>query len=299
MIVKRNKLTSSAARYNIGKILTLFYLIFGLEVAYGQDRVAVMSYNVRYDEALFRSEEPKENDWINRKATQAALMTFHAPDVIGMQEPHIHQVHYFEQNLPGYAWIGVGREDGAKGDEYNPIFYNKKKLELIDWGTFWLSSTPEKPSKSWDAGYTRICTWAEFRLKGKKTAFYVFNTHFDSKGELARRKSAQLVNKMIKEMVGSGQVFLLGDFNFNPDSKAYSVITAEGLKDSRLISQNAAYGPEGTFNGFNFGKTPRHRIDFVFVSDNTRVIRYGVLNDSYDQKFPSDHLPVVVEAEIN
>ncbi|WP_215222738.1 endonuclease/exonuclease/phosphatase family protein [Echinicola shivajiensis] len=280
-------------------LLTGLLILMGIGMVRGQEIFSLMSYNVRYDEALFNVGEPKENDWANRKAIQAALISFHEPDIVGLQEPHLHQVKYFEQMLPGYGWLGVGREDGKEEGEYNPIFYNKRKLELIDSGTFWLSDSPEKPSKSWDAGYTRICTWGQFELKETGKPIYIFNTHFDSKGKIAREKSAELINNKIEEIAGKEAVMVMGDFNFSSESSAYKQMTSYGLMDSKRISKARAYGPEGTFNGFRFGQTPQNRIDFVFVNQKVEVCKYGVLTDKYDQKFPSDHLPVMVKVNLD
>ncbi|WP_460545385.1 endonuclease/exonuclease/phosphatase family protein, partial [Echinicola sediminis] len=224
-------------------ILTGLLLLMSIGMVRGQEWFSLMSFNVGYDEALFNNGEPKENDWANRKAVQAALINFHGPDVIGMQEPHLHQVKYFEQMLPGYDWLGVGREDGKEEGEYNPIFYNERKLELMDSGTFWLSEIPEKASKSWDAGYTRVCTWAKFSFKETGKTIYIFNTHFDSKGKVAREKSAELINRKIKEIAANTPVMVMGDFNFLPKSTAYKKMISKGLKDSRLISKFPPYGP--------------------------------------------------------
>ena len=89
-----------------------------------------MTFNIRYDEALFNKGEPRPTDWANRKILQVKLINKHQPDVIGMQEPHLHQVKYLEEQLPAYSWFGVGRADG------------KDKLTLVESGIFGLSETP-------------------------------------------------------------------------------------------------------------------------------------------------------------
>lgn len=270
------------------------FLWLGMQAAWGQESLSVMSYNVRYDEALFSQASPKETDWAKRKEAQVALIGFHAPDVVGMQEPHLHQVRFFAEKLPGYDWIGVGREDGREEGEYNPIFYRKDRLQLLASGTFWLSETPNQPSRSWDAGYTRICTWAKFEAKADSTVFLVFNTHFDSKGQEARLESAQLINRKIAEMAGAMPVIVMGDLNFTPENPAYTAMGADGLGDSRSLSLSPPYGPEGTFNGFRFGEIPQNRIDYLFVN-GVKVLKHGALTDNLGPNYPSDHLPVLVE----
>ena len=258
-----------------------------------------MSFNVRYDELFYDTENTALDNWPNRNEFQVSLLNFHQPDVIGMQEPLEHQVQYFAEHLSNYKWIGVGREDGENGGEYNPIFYNANKFEELSSGTFWLSESPDKVSKSWDAGFTRICTWALFQIKDTRAKFYVFNTHFDSKGEIARLESAKLINRKLENLDEKIPVFLTGDFNFTPDSKAYRDIISGQLSDSKKVSASPPYGPEGTFNGFQVDQTPLHRIDYIFVNQKINGLGYGVLTDSKDQRYPSDHLPVIVFAEFS
>ncbi|MCK0158273.1 hypothetical protein MWU65_13845 [Cellulophaga sp. F20128] len=121
-----------------------------------------MSFNVRYDEVYYDAENTALNNWSNRQRLQVSLLNFHQPDIIGMQEPLVNQVKYFVEHLFNYKWIGVGREDGRTEGEYNPKFYKANKLEVLSSGIFWLSESPDKVSKSWVAGYSRICTWALF-----------------------------------------------------------------------------------------------------------------------------------------
>lgn len=257
-----------------------------------------MTFNIRYDEALFNKGEPRPTDWANRKILQVELINTHQPDVIGMQEPHLHQVKYLDEQLPAYSWIGVGRADGKEKDEFNPIFYRNDKLTLEDSGTFWLSETPDKVSRSWDAGYDRICTWILLECKKDKKQFYVFNSHFDSKGKDARVNSAKLVNEKIKARAADKPVYVTGDFNFQPKSEPYKALISQSLSDSKIIFENEPSGSEGTFNSFRYGATHKRRIDFIFVNDKVEVKEYKVINYSKDGIYPSDHFPVLIESNI-
>lgn len=126
----------------------------------------------------------------------------------------------------------------------------------------------------------------------------VFNTHFDHIGMKARTESAKLILKKIEELNKENlPVILTGDFNLTPDKEPISVITTK-LRDSKSISKQAPYGPEGTFNSFKFDALMKDRIDYVFVNNQVEVLRYGVLTDSKDQRYPSDHLPVLVDIEL-
>lgn len=238
----------------------------------------------------------KENAWPNRKEMVKDLIRYHEFDIFGVQEALSGQMKDLEE-MTEYSHVGVGRDDGKDGGEYSAIFYNNKKYQVINSGNFWLSPTPEKPSKGWDAAYIRICTWA--CLKDKKTGkqFFMFNTHFDNEGVQARENAAKMILGKIDSLASKKTpVIITGDFNSNPSTSAYGTIVTK-FADSKLIAQTKPYGPDSTFNDFkyqNYTKVVTEgRIDFVFVNSSVEVLKYAVLTDSKDLRFPSDHFPVV------
>ncbi|HKI87617.1 MAG TPA: endonuclease/exonuclease/phosphatase family protein [Draconibacterium sp.] len=166
-------------------------------------------------------------------------------------------------------------------------------------GTFWLSETPEKPSKGWDAALNRIVTWGKFQSKVTGKQFIVFNTHFDHLGVEARKESAALIRKKIEEMTYDNALpaILTGDFNLTPDQEPILLIK-KYLSDAREISQEPPYGPAGTFNGFKWDAPLKERIDYIFVNDKVKVLKYAILTDSKDQRYPSDHLPVFAKIQL-
>lgn len=254
-----------------------------------------MTYNIRY-----ATVNDQENQWEKRKEYLTQQIDFYTPDVFGIQEGLHSQLAFINESLSSYAYIGVGRDDGKKIGEYCAIFFNTKKLEVIDEDTFWLSPTPEKVSKGWDAALERICTYAKFKDKVSGNIFFVFNTHFDHIGEVAREKSAELIVKKVNEInKDSLPVVIMGDFNLNEKSKAITYLSSV-FNDSRIASNAKPFGPHGTFTGFEFHEPVKDRIDYIFCSkDNISVKKYGVLTDSKDSKYPSDHFPVVVKISMN
>ena len=116
--------------------------------------INAMSFNIRYD-----NPGDKDNGWSNRKEMVAATIRFHKADIAGLQEALYHQVKDLEMLLPEYGWFGVGRDDGREAGEYSPVFYLKERFKILHQSTFWLSDTPEKPGKAWDAACPRIATW--------------------------------------------------------------------------------------------------------------------------------------------
>ena len=219
---------------------------------------------------------------------------FHEPDVMGVQEALPNQMTDMEKLLINYKYIGVGRDDGKNKGEYSAILYNSKAHEVSKNGTFWLSETPDKVGMGWDAVCNRVCTYGLFQNKKTPEQFWVFNTHFDHVGKVARLESVHLVLKMIKKLnTNNLPVILMGDFNLEPETENIAFIK-ENLSDSKETA-TLTFAPEGTWNGFNFERPVTRRIDYIFVSkESISVEKYGVLSDSWDAKYPSDHLPVYI-----
>ncbi len=271
------------------KSLLLFFVI--LPTILLSQQMNIITFNIRYN-----TSNDGLNSWPNRVEMVTGLLKFHDADIFGMQEALIGQIEDVQKNLPDYEWFGVGRDDGKKAGEFSPIFFRKSKFILLDHGTFWLSETPEKPSKGWDAALNRIVTWGKFQSKVTGKQFLIFNTHFDHIGVEARKNSAALIRKKIEEMTENKNlpVILTGDFNLTPDEEPIKLIK-KYMVDSREVSEQPPYGPVGTFTGFdlNADLTSR-RIDYVFTHGGVKVLKYAALTDFYDHRFPSDHLPVFV-----
>lgn len=247
----------------------------------------VATYNLRLN-----TPDDGDNAWPQREAAVKALVQYHGFDLMGTQEGLIAQVQALEQ-MPGWARVGVGRDDGRQGGEHAAIFFRTARFELLQHGDFWLSATPERPSISWDSRCChRIATWARLRDRQAGRSFFVFNVHFDHEGVVARRESARLLVRQVAQIAGTAPVIVLGDFNSTPDTEQIGTLAA-ALRDAARLSETPVYGPVGTFNGFKFDAPALDRIDYVFLSPGWRVLRLGVLTDSLRGRYPSDHFPVV------
>jgi len=273
-------------------VLTLLLLV-GINSMVSAQHVFA-SYNIRYD-----NENDIGNLWVDRLPKIIDLIRFHEIELIGTQEGLSHQIKQLSEGLD-YSYLGVGRDDGTEKGEFTAILYDDSKLKLLDQGTFWLSPTPEKPSKGWDAALNRICSWGKFEDKNGKT-FYVFNAHYDHIGQQAREESSKLVMEKVAEInQENAPAILMGDFNVNPENAAYLTITSNtDWQDSRVMSTIPSYGPAGTFTGFDWEKMPDAIIDHIFVKGNLQVKRHGILTDNYGKKYPSDHFPILVEVIFN
>lgn len=275
------------------KSLFSFMALLLLSTAVFSQKLVVASYNLRYN-----TPNDGENAWPNRKEMVKGLIRFHEWDIFGTQEVLKGQIDDLLE-MEEFAYLGKGRDDGKDAGEHSAIFYKKDRFEVLKSGNFWLSETPDVPGKGWDATCcNRICSWAEFKDKESKKSFYFFNVHFDHQGVEARRQSGILMVKKIREIAGNkATVFLTGDFNSTPDTEQIQLIS-KNLNDCHTITEQPPYGPEGTFNSFRFDAPMDNRIDYIFVSDNIEVLKYGVLTDALHQRYPSDHQPVMIKAMI-
>jgi endonuclease/exonuclease/phosphatase family metal-dependent hydrolase len=200
--------------------------------------------------------------------------------------------------MEAYTYFGKGRDDGEEAGEFSAIFYNKNSFELLQEHTFWLSETPETPSKGWDAAIKRVCTYGKFRAKNDTSVFWVFNTHFDHIGEQARKESIFLILKKIATINAEAlPVILMGDLNLEPKHESI-IYLADKMDDTFIAAGEHSFGPAGTFNGFKFDEPVNRRIDYVFTSKGDFIVRKNaILSDSKECRYPSDHLPVYAKLE--
>ncbi len=272
------------------KMLAIAMLVMVVPLAaFSQQEIKVMSYNIRLDLA-----SDGVNRWDLRKERVAGLMNYYGADFIGSQEVLHHQLTYLTQNLPGYTVIGSGRDDGKEAGEYSCIFYNKNNFTLVEQATFWLSPTPDVPSKGWDAALNRVCTYGLFKHNKTKQLLWVFNTHFDHIGIVARQESAKLIVQKIQALnTKNYPVILTGDFNLKPEEVPVQYISSK-MQNSRLASK-LVYGNADTWNGFKFMEQPKGTIDYIFINHHKKwsVSRFATLTDSYDLTYPSDHFPIM------
>jgi endonuclease/exonuclease/phosphatase family metal-dependent hydrolase len=254
--------------------------------------LVVASYNLRY-----HTENDGVNAWPNRKEMVKNLVRYHEFDLFGTQEVLRSQLDDLAE-LKEFAFVGKGRDDGREAGEHSAIFYRKDRFRLLQSGDFWLSQTPDRPSLGWDATCcNRICSWARFKDLQTGREFYLFSAHFDHQGVEARRQSGKLMVEKIKQIAGTMPVVFVGDLNSTPDTEQVQTLQTF-LQDAFRVSAAPPYGPAGTFNGFKADAPLENRIDYVFVSKGIRVLKYGVLTDQLQQRYPSDHLPVVAKIVI-
>ncbi|MFV0606505.1 MAG: endonuclease/exonuclease/phosphatase family protein [Niabella sp.] len=299
------------------KLLIIIWVVIGFMELVNAQKLRVATYNVRFENI---GDVKKGNGWEQRCPIISQLIRFHDFDIFGAQEVRYKQLNDLLERLDGYSFVGVGRTDGKTGGEYSPIFYKPQLFELLDSGTFWLSTTPHVPSIGWDAALPRICSWGKFKIKGTAKVFWFFNLHMDHIGEQARLESTKLIISKINTMCVNEPVILTGDFNLNQNSEGYKLIgNLTKLHDSFAVSE-LCYALNGTTNAFNPNRKTDTRIDHIFLSNDFVTYRYGILTDTYrtaindstqnikpdslykyapigqyEIRLPSDHYPVLVE----
>ncbi len=255
-------------------------------------KITIGTFNIRYD-------NPRDtgNLWVDRAPIVSNLIRFHEFDVLGIQEGLKNQLDDIATALPEYARYGKGRDNGKDAGEHSAIFYKKDRFTLLKSGDFWLSETPDKPGKGWDATCcNRICSWVYLEDKVTKKRFYTFNVHFDHQGVVARRESSKLILAKIQEIAGQAPVLLTGDLNGGRDSEWYQTLATSGLLTDVFTKVKFPYANNSSMNGF---RTPRGRtvIDHIFMTKQFMPSRWGILTDSYFGKFPSDHFPVLANID--
>jgi len=266
--------------------------------------VRVMSFNIRNGRA-----NDGENRWDMRKELVCDVIRECSPDVLGIQEAYRFQLDEFNMRLPEYAEVGVGR-DGASRGEHSSVLFLKKRFDIDESGTFWLSDTPAKPSAHWGNRYRRICTWARLVEKAGEgpgdAALYIFNTHLDHRSQPSREKGVRLIAERIATRAHPDPVVVTGDMNAGERNPAVRFLLEEKGEagetgPARLVDSYRVLHPEekavGTFHWFT-GLAPGGKIDYVLVPPDAEVLDAQIVRASREGRFPSDHFPVTARVRL-
>jgi endonuclease/exonuclease/phosphatase family metal-dependent hydrolase len=256
------------------------------------DPIKIISYNIRNN-----NPNDGKDIWENRRETITDFIEKEAPDFLGLQEVNYPQIQYLNSNLINYNFIGVGRDDGKTRGEFSPIYFNESKYNLLLSNTFWLSKTPNDISVGWDAAMERICTYGLFEQKNDGSKVWVFNTHFDHIGNVAREKSVDLILSKIKDLTkDKDQIIITGDFNLSDDSVPIKKLQNFYNDVNIKMDNNSKF--YGTFNNFKIDNNYNNRIDYIFYK-NFELIKSSHLHVTTDQgRWASDHHPVIAILKI-
>ena len=257
--------------------------------------------NVRWATFNMRLDTPADslNNWKYRKERVAQYIQDMKLDVVGTQEVLQNQFNDLSSLLPDFKGVGVARDDGKETGEYSAVFYRKSVFDALDSGTFWLAENPDSVGMmGWDAACVRVATWAKLQHKATGKIVMAVNTHFDHVGKVARRESALLIIRKIKEIVGDRPAVLTGDFNVTDQSEAYNTIVSNEfvLLDAHKVAEKVG-GVSYTFHDFDRREMEkRSKIDFVFVTPQIKVLQSEVTQE-VKEALLSDHNPQWTELE--
>ena len=238
--------------------------------------LSVLTWNVQggYDLGQFN------NGWPARKEPFRAIFSGspHA-DVICLQEVTKDQIPFFDDLLAGHASAGTGRDAVTSADEYCPVYFDRRKFELVESGTFWLSDTPDRPSNTWGARYPRICTWAVLKMLGRERDVRVLNTHL-ALSDQPRRKATALILERLSDV--AGPVILAGDFNCGPGNPVWKALARSGYR-------SADRGGNNTYHLRGIGVAC---LDALFLTGDLSVTEGAIIREKGGRVYPSDHFGV-------
>ena len=254
----------------------------------------VMSYNIRCG-SCEKADDP--NHWSRRKSLVAQTIRSAQADLVGLQEAELFQIRDLIALLPQYDWMGVGRDDGSEKGEMNAVLVRRAVLTISSSKTFWLSETPERVSRGWDAALNRTLSLLKLRGRSDGREFIFANTHFDHVGHVARRESARLIDATLQREAGSLPVILTGDLNDRPGSVAHRLLT-QVLVDAAVASLTPLTGGDLTFNGFGSDLQAGNKIDYVLVDGLTQVLSHHILSEQFEGPYASDHYALLAEVRL-
>ena len=265
-------------------------VIVDIEEKSENDDLRIMSFNIRCTNVGLKS-------WVQRIDIVAETINKAMPDSVGLQEATPGWMLALEDKLELYAYVGVGRDDGEKKGEYSLIFYLKDKYTLVESGWFWLSETPEVPSKGWDASLNRICTWAVLRDNQTAGSYMHINSHFDHLGVSARRHSVEMILDFASRYPDLPVVFT-ADMNIREGAEPYNILENSGiLKDAKFLAPDTMdyLTFHDTKPSLNEGKV----IDFIFVNELLDPSVYRVVTAGINGEYVSDHFPLYCDMSFN
>ena len=279
---------------NRGKIDLSEYIS---DIEFGTDYVStvpsdgfkLMSFNVRYQNS---SDNSSGNGWAKRREGVYEMLKTERPLLMGVQECLAEQRHDIVVNVPVYDAIGVGRDDGNEKGERMAIFYLKDSVTIVNWGTFWLSDSPDRVSRGWDAACNRTCTWARVRIKRLGKEIMYFNTHLDHKGTVARSESVKLIVRKMGELNPDGlPCVLTADFNSTEDDSIFAPLHLMMKSARKTAPVSDSYA---TYNAFsNSVRGSSSIIDHIFYSVGLNAKEYKTVRDGWKNiDYISDHYPI-------
>ncbi|MGJ8720429.1 MAG: endonuclease/exonuclease/phosphatase family protein [Salinibacterium amurskyense] len=250
----------------------------------------VMSYNIRRRLPKLLPRNP--DLWRHRQPLMKRLLAAEQPAVVGVQEALFTQKEFVLRALgEHYRSLGHGREKNT-GGEGCPIFYDSRRLEMVEWRQSALSDTPTVAgSVSWGNRTPRVVVQAIFRDLATGIHFQAVNTHLDHRSRTSRLRSAEALRNIVQ--AAPYPSIMTGDFNTDADTHPYAELTGNGLLiDTWNTAEERLTQVWGTFPDYGPPKRNRKRIDWVLATPDVTAVQAGINVTRYEGGWPSDHAPV-------
>lgn len=251
-----------------------------------------MTFNLR-----FENDRDGPNGWEFRKDLVIQLIDRYAPSILGTQEGTCSQIWYLRDHLPEYHLHAPDRvyDDTC---QYPTLFVRKSDFAILEGGEFWLSQTPHiHRSKDWDSAFPRMMSFGKLKSLASGRVLSVSVTHLDHMSSHARYEQAKIIVEWLRRQTGA--IILMGDFNDTPESPVHNLLVGQetGLRDTwHALGRDEGYDSY-THHGFT-GIPGKGRLDWILKSSHIRVRDAFIIHDHWKGRFPSDHFPYIVDADL-
>jgi len=268
-------------------------------------QITVGSYNVRVKVA----DDTGVHSWDVRKDYVARTVIDNGFEVVGFNEVRTgDQYDDLTGLLPGYAfhsWDGFTGYEGS-ATSVDLIAYRKDRFELLDSGWYFLCRDTGAGLHVWEASWdnssfanVRHASWVKLKVKDSGEIFYLFCTHLDHKGNIARMLQAQLNYEKMWEIAGHYPTIMVGDQNSTTSRVNYLNLYKAGFTDAFSVVKNPAekFGKEdpATSGQWNADPTTGRRIDYIWTR-GFKVDSYDHCTNMYDLgAMPSDHIAITAK----
>lgn len=297
----------------------LLLTILLLNVTFGitaKERVAdikVGTYNVwgnkqRNSMVYKYKKAPESRLWENSRDIVAQLIVDADWDIFGVQEggdlvrKELPQL--VKQKGGKYKWWFQRPNPAIPESEdtnlANGMVWRSDRFKVSNKQVFWLSPTPDTPSKAWEEKVKHWRFVMSANVKDKKTGIeFIFMVTHCPLMRSTREKSAKLIIDREKVMNPENKtVIFVGDMNSQPEMP-YSQIIRTHFTDTRDIAEVKSE-TTGTMNGAEgVAINQKRTIDYIYIRGNSpkyKVLTNKVLINRYkvgeELLFPSDHCPV-------
>lgn len=291
------------------------------EIPEGQDKLSfrLMSFNIRESTA-----EVSGNEWSRRQAAVYRMFQDIKPDLVAFQELRREQYQYLKEKFGADYTFFTYAKDGklasgrvaditddtsfANGGQRQAYMIRTSMFEMLEWGRYWFSETPDKSSYSWDAGTPKLTLWLKIKAKATGKEFWIFNTHFFPSGDVGKlhctlmsvERMKQAVGDTTKEGKGTNDktIFFCADCNMEyADGQNRLAAMKDWMWHGNMDAPQR--DDSKTYNGFRDNPATWTTIDHIFYRNAVNK-GYKVVDDEskYGVRFISDHFPIYVDFEM-